>query len=97
MFPAQKSGRQCRCRVGTRRSGHFTVDYVPAWPATRQYGGSPHACAHGRSGQQRYEEEQLQRSIAALKRRAKALGFRVKPELAVASVNGPEVVSRECS
>ncbi|AUT69993.1 MULTISPECIES: IS110 family transposase [Paraburkholderia] len=31
-------------------------------------------------GQQRYEEQQQQRSLAALKRRAKALGFRLEPE-----------------
>ncbi|MDT4769200.1 IS110 family transposase ISCARN20 [compost metagenome] len=30
-------------------------------------------------GQQRYEEEQRQRSIAALKRRAAALGFQLNP------------------
>ena len=30
-------------------------------------------------GQQRYEEQQRERSIAALKRRAAALGFRIKP------------------
>jgi len=30
-------------------------------------------------GQQRYEEQQLERSIAALKRRAAALGFEVNP------------------
>lgn len=34
-------------------------------------------------GQQRYEEQQRQRSIAALKRRATALGFRVEPQTAV--------------
>ena len=31
------------------------------------------------AGQQRYEEQQRQRSIAALKRRAAALGFQVDP------------------
>jgi hypothetical protein len=30
-------------------------------------------------GQQRYEEQQRQRSIAALKRRAAALGFYINP------------------
>ncbi len=30
-------------------------------------------------GQQRYEEQQRQRSIAALKRRAAALGFKINP------------------
>ena len=30
-------------------------------------------------GQQRYEEQQRQRSIAALKRRAAALGFQINP------------------
>jgi len=30
-------------------------------------------------GQQRYEEQQRQRSIAALKRRAAALGFEINP------------------
>jgi hypothetical protein len=30
-------------------------------------------------GQQRYEEQQLQRSIVALKRRAAALGFAITP------------------
>ena len=30
-------------------------------------------------GQQRYEEQQRQRSIAALKRRAKALGYQITP------------------
>jgi hypothetical protein len=30
-------------------------------------------------GQQRYEEQQRQRSIAALKRRAAALGFQLNP------------------
>ena len=30
-------------------------------------------------GQQRYEEQQRQRSIGALKRRAAALGFQIKP------------------
>ncbi len=30
-------------------------------------------------GQQRYEEQQRQRSIAALKRRAAALGFEIDP------------------
>jgi hypothetical protein len=30
-------------------------------------------------GQQRYEQQQQQRSIAALKRRAASLGFRVEP------------------
>ena len=30
-------------------------------------------------GQQRYEEQQRERSVAALKRRAAALGFRVAP------------------
>jgi transposase len=30
-------------------------------------------------GQQRYEEQQLQRSVAALKRRAKDLGFVISP------------------
>jgi transposase len=33
-------------------------------------------------GQQRYEEQQRERSISALKRRAKALGFRVEPQTA---------------
>ena len=33
-------------------------------------------------GQQRYEEQQQQRSVAALKRRARALGFRLEPETA---------------
>jgi transposase len=31
------------------------------------------------TGQQRYEEQQRQRSIAALKRRATALGFQLNP------------------
>ena len=35
-------------------------------------------------GQQRYEEQQRQRSIAALKRRAAALGFQVNPVEATA-------------
>jgi hypothetical protein len=35
-------------------------------------------------GQQRYEEQQRQRSIAALKRRAAALGFQVTPTGAAA-------------
>ena len=30
-------------------------------------------------GQQRYEEQQRERSIAALKRRAAALGFQINP------------------
>jgi hypothetical protein len=30
-------------------------------------------------GQQRYEEQQLERSVAALKRRATALGFAITP------------------
>jgi transposase len=30
-------------------------------------------------GQQHYEEQQHQRSVAALKRRATALGFEIKP------------------
>jgi hypothetical protein len=30
-------------------------------------------------GQQRYEEQQRQRSVAALKRRAAALGFQISP------------------
>jgi hypothetical protein len=30
-------------------------------------------------GQQRYEEQQRQRSIAALKRRAASLGFQINP------------------
>lgn len=30
-------------------------------------------------GQQRYEEQQRQRSMAALKRRAAALGFQINP------------------
>jgi hypothetical protein len=30
-------------------------------------------------GQQRYEEQQLERSFAALKRRASALGFAITP------------------
>jgi hypothetical protein len=30
-------------------------------------------------GQQYYEEQQLQRSVAALKRRAKDLGFEISP------------------
>jgi len=30
-------------------------------------------------GQQRYEEQQQQRSVAALKRRAATLGFRLEP------------------
>jgi hypothetical protein len=30
-------------------------------------------------GQQRYEEQQRQRSVAALKRRAAALGFQINP------------------
>lgn len=33
-------------------------------------------------GQQRYEEQQLQRSVAALKRRATALGFVIAPAIA---------------
>jgi transposase len=35
-------------------------------------------------GQQRYEERQLQRSVAALKRRAKDLGFVISPLATVA-------------
>jgi transposase len=35
-------------------------------------------------GQQRYEEQQRQRSIAALTRRAVALGFRINPLAAAA-------------
>ena len=35
-------------------------------------------------GQQRYEEQQRQRSIAALKRRAAALGFQINPVEATA-------------
>jgi len=35
-------------------------------------------------GQQRYEEHQRERSIAALKRRAAALGFRINPMEVVA-------------
>jgi hypothetical protein len=35
-------------------------------------------------GQQRYEEQQRQRSIAALKRRAAALGFHINPVETVA-------------
>ena len=35
-------------------------------------------------GQQRYEEQQRERSIAALKRRAAALGFRINPMEAAA-------------
>ena len=35
-------------------------------------------------GQQRYEDQQHERSVAALKRRAAALGFRINPmEIAV--------------
>ena len=35
-------------------------------------------------GQQRYEDQQRQRSIAALKRRAAALGFQLNPTTAAA-------------
>jgi hypothetical protein len=35
-------------------------------------------------GQQRYDEQQRQRSISALKRRAASLGFRINPLEAVA-------------
>jgi transposase len=35
-------------------------------------------------GQQRYEEQQRQRSVAALKRRAAALGFSLNPMAAAA-------------
>lgn len=35
-------------------------------------------------GQQRYEDQQRQRSIAALKRRAAALGFQLNPMVAAA-------------
>jgi hypothetical protein len=35
-------------------------------------------------GQQRYEEQQLERSVAALKRRATALGFAITPVAAQA-------------
>ena len=36
-------------------------------------------------GQSRYEDQQRQRSIAALKRRAAALGFQINPTTVVAS------------
>ena len=39
----------------------------------------PRGEAFGDQGQQRYEEQQRQRSIAALKRRAAALGFQINP------------------
>jgi hypothetical protein len=35
-------------------------------------------------GQQHYEEQQHQRSVAALKRRAAALGFEISPAVALA-------------
>jgi transposase len=35
-------------------------------------------------GQQRYDEQQRQRSIAALQRRAAALGFQINPVMAAA-------------
>jgi len=35
-------------------------------------------------GPQRYEEQQRQRSVAALKRRAAALGFQINPTSAAA-------------
>jgi transposase len=35
-------------------------------------------------GQQQYEEQQHQRSVAALKRRAAALGFQINPAVAPA-------------
>lgn len=38
-------------------------------------------------GQQRYEEQQLQRSIAALKRRASALGFAITPVTSEAGIS----------
>ena len=53
-------------------------------PALLRIAGVQHARAEQaeqerRDWQQRYEEQQRQRSIAALKRRASALGFQINP------------------
>jgi transposase len=88
--PSAEDGSHEPLRTATRRWARSTEGCAPAWTSPGQHRHRPQARADGvlhadprrglrRSGQQRYEEQQRQRSIAALKRRAAALGFQINP------------------
>ena len=82
--PDDNSSSPRRCSTRSNRPQHYNLLRATQQPI--EIGHVPEITGHVRrnthfvnQGQQHYEEQQRERSIAALKRRAAALGFAVMP------------------